>query len=138
MQKTGRLSYPHERILRMFNHECVYCGGTATEVEHIKPYSKFKDNSEQNLAAACVYCNAAAGDLEFETFEQKKDYILKRRTEKLEKKKGSRNNKDTDGIDDTIYPFGHTNKTRPEWHAWVYGGGENPLKSISRRKKSSG
>jgi hypothetical protein len=122
----------------MFDHECVYCGGTATEVEHIKPYSKFKDNSDQNLVAACVHCNATAGARVFKSFEEKKDYILKRRTEKLEKKPVGRNRKDTDGIDDSIYPFGFSSVVRPEWHVWVYGGGKNPQLSGSRRRKKQG
>jgi excinuclease UvrABC nuclease subunit len=37
-----------------------------------------------------------------------------------------------------ICDFNFHIKSRPAWHAWVYGGADNPIKSISRRKKSSG
>lgn len=37
---------------------------------------------------------------------------------------------------DEIAPFGWVDKHRPKWHAWVYGGGENPLNSVPRKRKS--
>ena len=115
-------SYMRERILREFKHKCVYCTGTATEVEHVEPYSYSKDNSEQNLVAACVYCNSVARDIVFESFEKKKDYILTKRTEKAAKVGRWRGNKIIPFMmNNDIKPFEWADNNRPAWHKKVYG-----------------
>lgn len=90
---------------------------------------------------------------EFEILEEGiPDYALASKEheyfEKLEPEYNVRNNKyhhicsvfiSREDIDDhPIYKFDDHNKLRPKWHAWVYGGGENPLKNVSRRRKFRG
>lgn len=51
-------------ILARDNHKCVRCGGPATEVNHIIPFSTFspesqpKANLPDNLESLCMSCHA--------------------------------------------------------------------------------
>lgn len=40
---------------------CGYCGGTAAEVDHIRPRVRDGSNHPANLVAACRSCNASKG-----------------------------------------------------------------------------
>jgi 5-methylcytosine-specific restriction endonuclease McrA len=51
---------PH--ILDNDNHECVYCGATATTIDHIWPASRGGPTTPHNLAAACQPCNRSKKD----------------------------------------------------------------------------
>ena len=64
------------RVLRYFNYTCVYCGGPADQVDHFVPISYRKDNSKTNLLAACWMCNLIAGNKVFDTFDEKRFFIL--------------------------------------------------------------
>lgn len=53
------------------NHKgavCVFCGASATTVDHKLALSKGGDHSQKNLAPACVSCNQAKGSLDFDLF----------------------------------------------------------------------
>lgn len=39
------------------NNRCVYCGETATEIDHVLPVSKGGRNFRGNLVACCNRCN---------------------------------------------------------------------------------
>jgi 5-methylcytosine-specific restriction endonuclease McrA len=41
---------------------CVYCGGTAAHVDHVRPLSQGGAESEDNLVPACQGCNLSKGD----------------------------------------------------------------------------
>ncbi|MGE0505103.1 MAG: HNH endonuclease [Solirubrobacterales bacterium] len=41
---------------------CRYCGGRATEVDHVEPWSRGGLTMMSNLAAACQHCNREKGD----------------------------------------------------------------------------
>jgi 5-methylcytosine-specific restriction endonuclease McrA len=47
------------RVLRRDNNTCVYCGGQATEVDHIIPVSRGGTHVLSNLCASCKGCNAS-------------------------------------------------------------------------------
>jgi 5-methylcytosine-specific restriction endonuclease McrA len=40
---------------------CVYCGGSATTVDHIRPLARGGHEAAANLAPACTRCNASKG-----------------------------------------------------------------------------
>ena len=61
---------------------CIYCGGDATEVDHIIPYSYSQNNDEKNLVPACRVCNAIAYNQIFDSLAQKIQYVLRRRGQK--------------------------------------------------------
>ena len=42
---------------------CAYCGGKATELDHIVPVSRGGTHSRENVAPACRSCNARKGKL---------------------------------------------------------------------------
>jgi len=48
-------------ILQRDQHTCAYCGGVATEVDHIIPRALGGDESDDNLTAACAKCNRSKG-----------------------------------------------------------------------------
>lgn len=52
---------------------CFYCGDKITvdssQVEHILPYSKYKNNSKYNLCMSCIDCNYLKRNHEIEDFK---------------------------------------------------------------------
>jgi hypothetical protein len=62
-------------LFNLYDYTCVYCGGFATQIDHIKPYSWDADDSEENLVPCCQDCNLIASDKIFKTFIDKKNYI---------------------------------------------------------------
>jgi 5-methylcytosine-specific restriction endonuclease McrA len=70
------------RILRILDRDywhCAYCGGRATEVDHVIPFTYCRDDSDTNLVAACKLCNSLASDRVFDTIEDKRKFVLARR-----------------------------------------------------------
>jgi 5-methylcytosine-specific restriction endonuclease McrA len=55
------LTWPNKRkiVLARDGHECLYCRGHATHVDHLHPRSRRGGDEWWNLAAACSYCNLA-------------------------------------------------------------------------------
>ena len=43
-------------------NRCHYCGAPATELDHVKPYSRGGLTVATNLVAACSLCNKSKGD----------------------------------------------------------------------------
>lgn len=48
--------------LKRDNHTCLWCGLTATTVDHIVPSSKGGSDLPQNLLASCSECNSKRGN----------------------------------------------------------------------------
>lgn len=96
--KRGNISAAmKERIFRRDNWKCVYCGERADCIDHVIPFSKCKHNEEWNLVSACTSCNLKVKDRCFQSFDEKKRWILDARN--VQEK-----------------------KTHKDWHARVYGG----------------
>lgn len=55
------LSAMKQIILGSSADPCVYCGGKAESVDHIRPKSDGGDSTVRNLAPACLSCNHAKG-----------------------------------------------------------------------------
>jgi HNH endonuclease len=49
-------------VMQRDRHTCRYCGASATELDHVKPYSRGGLTTAANLAAACSLCNKSKGD----------------------------------------------------------------------------
>ena len=50
------------KVLHRDNYVCYYCGGDATQVDHVIPISKMGDAIDMdNMVAACKRCNVAKG-----------------------------------------------------------------------------
>jgi hypothetical protein len=49
-------------VMQRDRHTCRYCGGSATELDHVKPYSRGGLTMAANLVAACSLCNKSKGD----------------------------------------------------------------------------
>jgi 5-methylcytosine-specific restriction endonuclease McrA len=41
---------------------CVYCGGAASVIDHIKPWARGGTHDPSNLVPACVTCNSSKSD----------------------------------------------------------------------------
>jgi 5-methylcytosine-specific restriction endonuclease McrA len=55
---------------------CQYCRGHATVIDHVIEYLDGPDNTDGNLVASCVTCNVIAQNYMFDSFTDKKRYIL--------------------------------------------------------------
>ena len=73
--RHGFHSHKREKVLKEYGYVCVYCGETATCVDHIQPYCWSHNNDYENLVASCDDCNKIAGDKIFDNFQQKREYI---------------------------------------------------------------
>ena len=58
---------------------CVYCGDYAGDLDHILPYSAGGKATPENLVCCCHKCNMAASNWIFDSFEDRRRYILLRR-----------------------------------------------------------
>lgn len=58
---------------------CQYCGARAHQADHVIPRRKGGQDALDNLVAACRDCNYAALGTKFETFADKKKYVLAQR-----------------------------------------------------------
>ncbi|ATB69879.1 hypothetical protein SJPD1_1774 [Sulfurospirillum diekertiae] len=72
-EKPKKTRYINEKvrlkILKRDNYRCIKCGrspathlGIALHIDHIKPFSKGGDNSEENLQTLCDKCNLGKGN----------------------------------------------------------------------------
>jgi 5-methylcytosine-specific restriction endonuclease McrA len=67
-------------------YTCQYCGYSSQClneirglcIDHIIPVSYGGGNSPENLVCACDVCNRLVSDLYFDTFEEKRSFILER------------------------------------------------------------
>lgn len=58
---------------------CSYCDQKpATDLDHISPHSYSFNQAKENLTPACRRCNLLAGSKVFDSFEEKRIYILDR------------------------------------------------------------
>lgn len=48
-------------VLRRDNYTCRYCGGAASTTDHVVPLASGGMNTESNLVASCLTCNAKKG-----------------------------------------------------------------------------
>ena len=82
MKRNKRGGYGSNRMkaLTETGYACAYCGEAATQADHVVPYSWAVDNSFNNLVACCDVCNVIAGSKMFDSFYEKKEYILAERT----------------------------------------------------------
>ncbi len=85
--EKGLLWHP---VQKRDNFFCQYCGKDGLEsldnwhdsvVDHFHPWTSGGSNDEGNLKTSCGYCNAIKGDRVFETIEEARRYISKRRAE---------------------------------------------------------
>lgn len=67
------------RIMTRDRWTCQYCGDHATEIDHVVPWSYIENNKDSNLVASCGPCNRKASNKGFDSFEEKKRYILIKR-----------------------------------------------------------
>lgn len=73
------MNVKRKAVFERDEYACRYCGGEAEVVDHIIPWSFRHDDSEENLAASCVLCNAWAHNKMFPNFHKKREYLLKKR-----------------------------------------------------------
>lgn len=69
----------HRIIMLESKYTCSYCGGYGTTVDHIIPGL---NNDHSNLTASCQSCNSTAGNRIFNSFTEKKEYILNMKKKK--------------------------------------------------------
>lgn len=67
------------RILDEHNWVCQYCGAAASDVDHIIPWTYGGSDDEDNLTASCHLCNMIASNKVFDTFTDKRAFIVEER-----------------------------------------------------------
>lgn len=77
-------------VQRRDDLRCQYCGkdGLASldnwhdlTIEYVRPQRHGGSDEPANLVASCSHCNSIKGDRWFESFEEARQYVLKRRQE---------------------------------------------------------
>lgn len=74
-----------KKILEKYDRVCVYCYEDADQVDHIIPWSYKRCDDEDNLVACCWICNLVASSRVFDTFQDKQDFVQKRRYKWIQK-----------------------------------------------------
>ena len=101
-------------IIKKYHFTCLRCDKRFRAyddltVHHLLPREDGGGDNVENLVALCSPCHDF---VECENLRTKAEII------------GSY---DTPTEDVIVLPEGSADKSRPEWHAWVYGGCKNPL-----------
>ena len=78
-KRGGILTSTWNEIMEHYAYICQYCGEDAEHVDHIIPWRYGGRDELGNLVAACAMCNHIAGGKVFDTFDEKRAYILSRR-----------------------------------------------------------
>ncbi len=80
-----RCSLPNYRrvwieLTEIFGANCVYCHKqTATQIDHVIPYSYIHTHMMANLRPCCAWCNLLASDKVFEGFDEKYNFLRAQR-----------------------------------------------------------
>jgi len=70
-------------LIEMYGRLCFYCREEiSTSIDHIVPVSWIQNDGIDNIVPACALCNNIAGNKHFDDAEHKRQYILKRRASK--------------------------------------------------------
>jgi len=69
-----------EYLLLKWQHQCAYCGASATrlELDHVHPRARGGSNRVSNLVIACRRCNEAKADQSIEVFLANRPEVLAR------------------------------------------------------------
>jgi hypothetical protein len=72
-----------KELIEYYGARCYYCRKEiATTIDHVVPYSWDAVNDIENLVPACALCNGLAGDKVFDNVEDKRKYILAKRSKR--------------------------------------------------------
>ena len=70
-------THDKNKIFERDDWTCRYCFKEAECIDHVMPYSHTFDNHPDNLAASCNFCNRVVSNKIFDTFENKRIFIIK-------------------------------------------------------------
>lgn len=59
---SSTLQLRMKAVMIVHGYRCRYCGGEASEVDHVIPKSKGGSDAAENLVACCRSCNASKSD----------------------------------------------------------------------------
>ncbi len=89
---TWRKNVPQAIRQRVYERDefvCQYCGiwcydswvrdKNAVTIDHMTPVSGCGSNNEDNLVTCCSECNSIKNNRRFNTFEEAREYIIKRK-----------------------------------------------------------
>lgn len=68
--RAHRLKKTRCEVAAILNSPCAYCGGVATEIDHVVPLSRGGGNEMTNLAPACRRCNSSKGNRSLEEWNE--------------------------------------------------------------------
>lgn len=79
-RKTYKKHWPI--LIQVYGQICQYCGEFATHIDHVVPVSYGGSHDFDNLVLSCAQCNLTASDKVFDSFNDKFEYIRKKRRRK--------------------------------------------------------
>ena len=83
MSYRGRIRSIKREIFIRDNYICRYCSFPAEVMDHVIAKHHCGPTAEWNLVACCTRCNQIASSWYFETFEEKREFILKKRRKEI-------------------------------------------------------
>jgi hypothetical protein len=69
----------HAAVLTRDHHRCRYCGAEGNQADHVIPRKKGGGDALDNLVCCCSWCNGAALNRRFPSFEKKRDWLRQQR-----------------------------------------------------------
>lgn len=72
-----------EDIYKNWDHSCVYCGDTATSLDHIVPRFKSGSSNRNNLVPACRRCNSNKASSKMEEWYQQQEFFEQARLDRI-------------------------------------------------------
>lgn len=77
-RKPGTFAVIRDAVLERDGRTCRYCGDVAVTADHVVPFSYGGRDDMSNLVAVCVFCNSVANDKVFDSFDEKRAFLLGR------------------------------------------------------------
>jgi hypothetical protein len=74
-----------DEIYKSWNHECAYCGESATSLDHVVPRHKSGETTRKNLVPACRRCNASKASYKLHEWYINQDFFSKARLNRIER-----------------------------------------------------
>ena len=124
------------RVVQMNQNICAYCGGQGFQADHVIPRRKGGPDAISNLVCACARCNKLVGGLLFDSFSEKKIWILAKLDKRRQRAKRKRDHTKSQRQFIQAVSFIHHERPQPKYTLCTYMtmvGGERGMHKGGRR-----
>lgn len=67
-RRRGKHSFQYKRRRSYEGNWCIYCGATATTMDHMTPISRGGTSKAENMIPACIPCNSEKGNMTYDEY----------------------------------------------------------------------